>query len=302
MFKTTISLLLLGSFFLIWNDTRLQEMSAPCKEPIAYTIGSFDRRFSFSYTEFLGALSEAEAIWEKSLGKELFIYAPETGELTINLIYDYRQEVTTTLSGLGSTVKEDEASYDALQSRYLKLKTEYGKAKEAYDVQVKMFDEKSSAYEAQIESWNSSPRTSREQFNQLEAAKSALRADVVVLKKVEAQLNATVRDINSLVETLNRLAHTLNLNVETYNTIGASRGESFTGGLYSQTGGVESIDIFEFSNKEKLVRVLAHEFGHALGLEHVDDPEAIMYYLNEGEAEVLTKADLIALRTLCEVK
>src|SRR3989344_4905098 len=165
-----------------------------------------------------------------------------------------------------------------------------------------MFEEKKSTYESQVDAWNASPRTSREQFNQLEAARLALQADVVIVKTTERQLNTKVWGFNILVDRLNRLAHTLNLNVKTYNTIGASRGESFTGGLYSQAEGETSIDIYEFSNREKLVRVLAHELGHALGLEHVDDSEAIMYYLNEGEAEVLTKADLAALKALCYTK
>jgi len=302
MFKTVISLLLLTLFFIIWNDTRLQEMAIPCKKPVAYTIGSFDRRFGLLYTDFLGALSEAEAVWEKPFGKELFIYAPETGELAINLIYDYRQEVTVTLSDIGSTVKEDKVVYQALEAKYAGLKTEYAEAKSAYETQVEMFEEKKSTYESQVDAWNASPRTSREQFNQLEAARLALQADVVIVKTTERQLNTKVWEFNILVDRLNRLAHTLNLNVKTYNTIGASRGESFTGGLYSQAEGETSIDIYEFSNREKLVRVLAHELGHALGLEHVDDSEAIMYYLNEGEAEVLTKADLAALKALCYTK
>src|SRR3989344_3555257 len=151
MFKTVISLLLLTLFFIIWNDTRLQEMAIPCKKPVAYTIGSFDRRFGLLYTDFLGALSEAEAVWEKPFGKELFIYAPETGELAINLIYDYRQEVTVTLSDIGSTVKEDKVVYQALEAKYAGLKTEYAEAKSAYETQVEMFEEKKSTYESQVD-------------------------------------------------------------------------------------------------------------------------------------------------------
>ncbi len=295
----TLTIFIFAAVFGVWGYPMLIRSPAACEKPIAYTIGTFDRQFNISQKDFLAALSEAEAVWEKPMGKELFIYAPEKSELAVNLIYDYRQEVTSTLSGLENAVEKDEATYDTLEARYASLKAEYNGAKSVYDARVEVFDEKNDAYQRQIESWNRGKRTSKSQFDQLEAARTALETEMAELKVIETQLNEMVREINSLVGTLNRLAKSLNLNVETYNTIGASRGESFTGGIYYSDEVKRSIDIYEFSNREKLMRVMAHELGHALGLEHVEDPEAIMYYLNEGDAEVLTKTDLAALQALC---
>ncbi len=297
--KTAITLVVFTAFFLAWNYQRFSKIPFPCQEPIAYTIGAFDRRFNISQKDFLKALSEAEAVWEKPISKELFVYEPEQGELAVNLIYDYRQEVTSTLSDLGGVVEENETTYNTFQARYAGLKAEYDTAKSIYNSMVETFNDRSDAYQVMVDSWNKGKRNSKEQFARLEEERVSLQGEVEKLKVLEAQLNEAVREINELVGTLNHIAKSLNLNVEAYNTIGASRGESFTGGLYSQIEGEQSIDIYEFSNREKLVRVLAHELGHALNLEHINDPKAVMYYLNEGDTEVLTETDLAALRALC---
>ena len=66
--------------------------------------------------------------------------------------------------------------------------------------------------------------------------------------------------------------------------------------------GVETITIYEFSNTTKLVRVLAHEFGHALDLDHVEDEKAIMYEINKGTALKATDADVAELNSVCRTK
>src|SRR5687767_7762373 len=81
-----------------WN-TAIGYIFAPdaCEEPIPYSIGSFDTKFNISRDYFLTALKDAEAIWEKTTGRDLFAYAPDDdsyNKLKINLVYDYRQQAT----------------------------------------------------------------------------------------------------------------------------------------------------------------------------------------------------------------
>jgi chromosome segregation ATPase len=282
---------------------------SPCIEPIPYTLGTFDAKFGISKEYFLGALADAEAVWEKPQGdysgKNLFEYVPaDSGNsvMKLNLIYDYRQQATSKLSSLGIVVNDNRASYDMLKAKFDALKIQLDKDKTSFNAKVAAFNRRGQAYEKEVKYWNARGGASGEEYNKLQAEKSALDIESRQIQILQNNLNGKTDEVNALVVTLNRLITSLNLSVEKYNTTSTARGESFEEGVYSSDGLRKEIDIYEFSNRAKLVRVLAHELGHSLGLEHVADPKAIMYKLNQGNSEALTADDLAALQKLCGVK
>lgn len=273
----------------------------PCYSPITYNIGVLDERFDLTKNEILADIGEAADIWDEIAGKELFEYR-EDGDLSINLIYDYRQKATADLQDLGMSIEEKAKSYDALKRKYDSLTSIYATKKDALTSTASAYMEDRKKYEEQIGYWEQQGGISKGQYSSLEEERVRLNALAEEIETNEDELNSLGTSINSTASTLNRLARELNLNVARYNTIGASTGGEFDEGEYIRDEDGTIINIYQYENKDKLVRVLAHELGHALGLEHVDDERAIMYRLNHSSSLFPTAADVSELRRACSIE
>lgn len=275
---------------------------SPCAEPIEYALGDFAPEFKITEEYFLDAIRDAEEIWEKARGQELFTYDPKAkgrAVLQVNLIYDYRQQATRELSRIGTALDENQESYDALRAEFDRLRRQYEKEKSALLADVASFRERQVAFEKEVSYWNSKGGAPEPKYDELEEERKDLEAEAGRLRLQEEDVNGMAGEVNDLVAEINKLAKKLNLAVEDYNAVSGTRGETFEEGLYIQDGTSRKINIYEFSDRAELVRLLAHELGHALDLEHVADPEAIMYELNKSENLVPTEADIAELQNKC---
>ena len=282
--------------------SNLQNKYLPCSRPITYSIGSFDDRFGISKEEFLKVVNTGEVVWEKAIDKELFVYKSDgSGVLKINLIYDTRQEATQKLKDIGITVNDTKASYNDLKLKYNAMQADYLKRKADFESQVVLFQNRQNAYEKEVRYFNENGGASEKDFNRLNKEKLSLDIKFTEINKLQTILNEEVNNINALVIVLNRLVSSLNIEVNKFNTIGSEFSGEFEEGTYKEDSTSREIDIYQFDNIGKLARVLTHEFGHALGLLHLESKEAVMYRLNNGVNEKLTIEDILALKKRCEL-
>jgi predicted Zn-dependent protease len=257
-----------------------------------------DERFGLSRQEFAEAVGKAASIWRKPFSRDLFREEPK-GLIEVNLIYDYRQEASDKLKNLNYKIENTKSSYDDLKSRFENLKSEYEQKKTILAGDFSAYNARVSAFNAGIQSGRQRGGISEQSYKRLMMGKEELDAMHENLQMRQEEMKKMADTINSLVVVINEIATNYNFEVVNYRDEGNRLGTEFCEGNYTSKDGKQTITIYQFDNGERLVRVLAHEFGHALGLIHNNSREAIMYRLNQSDSLELAPADIAALKTRC---
>ncbi len=268
---------------------------ATCDVPIRYRIGEIDPRFGTDRAELMRITASAEALWESRLGRELFAYDDES-DFSVNLVFDERQENANAEAELREDLEAKEGMSTDVAKKYDALIAEFRKLKRSYESRVIAYDTKLGSYNREVEEWNGRGGAPKAVIEELTDEAEALKREQGELEVLAAKLNDLVRQLNALGARANTLIEDYNTVVEEYNERIGESGE-FTQGDYTR----KAISVYQFNSEEELTLVLAHEFGHALGIPHVENPESIMYYhMGAQSTEIgVTAEDALGFSSVC---
>lgn len=244
---------------------------SPCSQPMTYKIGNVDPRFNLSQAEFEQTTEQAAEIWNDMYGSPLFVYARE-GELTVNLVYDKRQLLDQQVESIENDVKQKKESLEVRIAEY--------------ERQVAVFNQRLADLNSRIDYWNSQGGAPPEEYDGLVQQQQEMRQEA-------QRLNAMAEELNLSTQSYNLDIGKLKQAVDTYNAALRVKPEE---GIYD--GRTNTITVYFGDNKQELLHTLAHEFGHALGLPHIENPTSLMYPYTT-EIIIASADDRAALLEIC---
>lgn len=287
-------ILLLGT--LLVSGWYYYQIAPPCVIPKKYTIGVIDPRFKLKQVEAEKIVTDATVVWEEAVGRDLFVY-DSTASFKVDFIYDERQSKSDTAEIQKEVLTEKEAESKKIGEEYTALVAEYDNVKKAYDSETAKYQKILHTFNVTVKKFNDVGGAPADEYTKLQKTETNLKADEQKLKTTANTLTTIAKKINTLSEAGNAAIAEYNNRVRNFNET-FTGGEQFTQGDYTGTG----IHVYNFKDTNELRNVLIHEFGHAIGLAHVEGRASIMYYLMDQQPTTseLSKEDRVALALTCQ--
>ncbi len=273
------------------------QQQIPCKQTIVYRLGSLDPRFGLSESAAKDMLKQAETPWEKVAGRELFVLDQQKGEVVVNFVFDERQERTQEEKKLTQAEEETNQTQESINATYDQLGKEFDSRSATYEKRVKDYEAHLAQYNHEVDKLNQSGAATEDDVTRLESEAKNLNKEFASIENERLSLNKLAERINALSGKEQQVVNGYNQKLQDFQ-------ERFQdNGLFDQGDyGGKELNIYQFKDQEDLRMVLMHELGHSLGLEHVENPRSIMYYLMQDQDTkhpALSEEDKKAFLNIC---
>jgi len=223
------------------------------------------------------------------------VYDP-AASFTINFQFDERQAENNAEQSERDRLDREQAANDQLIKDIESLEYSYEALVRQYEAKTAVYEQDLQSYNETVQRYNDQGGAPPETFTALEAERASLAQARDLLSKEAQNINQMAGELAATSDAANQQIDAYNERVGAYNTkFGEAR--EFTQGDYQG----DRINIYTFRDTVELERVLAHEFGHALGIGHVEGTSSIMYYLMTEMADVpdLSPNDSAAFLAVC---
>jgi len=303
----TLPLLLIGLMagFYFFTYEKAERVNARthtvCQEPLRYQIGSIDTQFGVTRLEVEEAMIAAASLWSEAFDRPVAIIT-ENADITINFVYDERQKLVDEELRFREQIESEQFRMEQLQREYDRNRDVFESRSSEY---VKLADRAKEELN-ELNNWVAK-QNNEGGFTEESVAEFEQRKENV--ERIQQQVIRERQELDRLASQINRDAERLNNKIDENNRLIDRYNEEYSGenrftkASYqnSSEGGVIMVNMF--LNKKELVLILAHELGHAFGLDHVSNPRSVMHGLMGGQELFpviqLTQEDREAVRNLC---
>ncbi len=262
--------------------------TASCDQVILWRLDSIDPAFGLSPEQAQPLIQDAASRWNQALGKEVLRYDAQHG-FPIRFVFDARQQqqleqllLERNLDRYDDRIRDQQQDFDRQLAEFQQQKAAFEQedqqlaaAIEAFNVQAQQADPGAAALLGKQQA----ELLSRQKEHALEAEQ--LDAISAKLQDRQQQLNSLINDRNALLPS--------------QPTTGLAEV-----GLLEQQGAKRTMTIFAYKDAHHLTLTLLHEFGHALGIDHLTDSSSIMFSQLNGSQQDLTNADISAWQQQCQ--
>lgn len=266
-----------------------------CPAPLQYRLGQLDDHFNINREQAIAYMERAERVWENDTGRDLFVY-DESADFVIDFVFDDRQAMADNETALSASLDSKRDENETLQRTIEELQQNYQNLSDAYNSSVRQYEERLQAYNQTVSNYNDRGGAPESEYGKLQREQEALDREVGSLQVRADEINTLANRLNELGNRSNELIEAYNKEVQRFNKqFGYTR--EFTQGDYQG----DRINIYKFSSDSEIISVLTHEFGHALGIDHVESTDSVMYYLliDASANPVLSEDDKAAFITTC---
>lgn len=270
----------------------------PCDRPKLVSIEEIDPRFGIATNTVAMYSKEAIEVWNRSYAKnDVFTYTETEGDVRIRFVYDERQRTTIVNETLKQTIDKEKEELSDIKRTIESLKNEYSTLEKTILTQTKSYNDHLKKHNDEVTYWNGRGGAPTDVYQRIQRDEASLETERIALNKNITRYNTLADQIQRYGQNHNQAVTIVNEKIQTLNKTAV---REFEEGTYDPK--TQIITVYEYANETALKRVLIHEFGHALALNHVDDKEAIMYSVNQGKNLTLTASDTKELLNRCREK